>query len=63
MKFPQLSKFVVTYPLPVRIEMTLNETALKLTVEKLLLNNIKYKNKINIEKKIILRNYLICVSV
>ena len=43
--------------------MTLNETDLKLTVEKLLLNNVKYKNKINIEKKIIFIKDLICVSV
>ena len=49
--------------MPVKIEITLNATDLKLTVEKLLLNNVKYKNKISIEKKIIFIKDLICVSV
>jgi hypothetical protein len=44
---------------PVKIEITLNEIDLKLISEKLLLKITKYKNKINIEKKIILINDLI----
>ena len=44
--------------MPVKIEITLNEIDLKLISEKLLLKITKYKNKINIEKKIILINYL-----
>jgi len=44
---------------PVRIEITLNETDLKLTVEKLLLINVIYKINFNIEKKIIFINLII----
>ena len=42
--------------------MTLKEIDLKLISEKFLLKKVKYKNKINIEKKIILIKDLIWVS-
>ena len=36
-KFPQLLKFSVTYPVPVKIEITLKETDIKLISVKLIL--------------------------
>ena len=58
-KFPQLLKFSVVYPVPVRIDITLNETDTKLVSLKPPSFIIMYKYKIIIENITIFKKDLI----
>jgi len=56
-KLPQLSNWAFTYPVPVKIEITLKKIDLKLNVS--LPFKVRYNDKINTEKNIIFKKVLI----